>query len=69
MAKKDLSTLNTLIGKKKFLLSDSNPCDTDFAVFGLVAQIKYNDSGVLNHYLTSKLAIFFIFLSVLLIRF
>jgi hypothetical protein len=53
-AQRDLKAINTLIGNKKFLFSDSQPCDTDFAIFGLTAQIKFNDRAILNRYLNSK---------------
>ncbi len=58
-AKKDLKALNFLIGKNKFLFSDERPCVADCAVFGLTAQIKYNDTGLLNHFMQSLFQVFF----------
>lgn len=52
--KRDLSALNVLMGEKKFLYSDTKPCDTDFMVFALIAQIKYTDRGPLNLHLICK---------------
>lgn len=54
IAKKDLNALNTLIGKKKYLFSDSEPCDADFAIFGVCSQIKFNDRGPINHHLITE---------------
>jgi hypothetical protein len=51
--KKDLTALNVLVGKKKYLFSDSKPCDTDFALFGLCAQFLYNEVGPLHFHLKS----------------
>lgn len=53
VGKKDLLALNTLVGDKKYLFSDSKPCDVDFAIFGICAQIKFNDQGPFNHYFNS----------------
>lgn len=49
--KRDLTALDALIGNKKFLLSDTKPCDVDFAIFGLCAQFKFNDRGPFNQHL------------------
>ena len=56
VAEKDLTALNSLLGKSKFFFSDSTPCEADFAVFGLTAQLKYNDTGLMNHFLQSILS-------------
>jgi hypothetical protein len=56
--KKDLHALNVLIGKKRFLFSDTQPCDADFAVFGLCAQFLYNEQGPLHYYMKSMIAFF-----------
>jgi hypothetical protein len=55
IAKKDLRSLNDLIGNKKFLFSDTKPCDVDFSIFGVCSQIKYNDLGPLNQFLNGNL--------------
>jgi hypothetical protein len=51
--KKDLKAVDTIIGNKKYLFSDSKPCDSDFAVFGHIAQIIYCDMEPLHQYLIS----------------
>ena len=53
-AKKDLLALNTLVGNKKFLFSDTTPCDSDFALFGNISQIEYNNMEPLKEFLHSK---------------
>ena len=53
IGRKDLDALNTLIGSKKYLFSDTNPCDADFSIFGVCAQFFHTDSGPLNLYLRS----------------
>lgn len=50
-SKKDLKALNTLIGNKKFIFSDNKPSDMDFAVFGNIAQIIYNNIEPLNQFI------------------
>lgn len=50
-AKKDLDAVDFLVGDKKFLFSDEKPSDADFAVFGLVAQFLWNDTGIVHNYL------------------
>ncbi len=52
-AKKDLKALNTIVGGKKFLFSDTTPCDYDFALFGNIAQIFYGQVEPLSQYLKS----------------
>lgn len=52
--RKDLQAINQLIGPKKFLFSDTHPCDTDFSVFGTCIQFKLTEKGPLHHYLMSK---------------
>lgn len=51
--KKDLKAVDTIIGNKKYLFSDSKPCDTDFAVFGHIAQIIHCDMEPYHQYLIS----------------
>ena len=55
IGKECLKTINTLIGDKKFLLSNKQPSQADAIVFGFGVQFKYNDLGPLNHYLNSNL--------------
>lgn len=50
-----MNAINVLIGKKKYIFSDTEPSLVDFSIFGVCSQIKYNDTGVLNMYLKSKL--------------
>lgn len=52
---KNLNALNVLIGKKKYIFSDTQPSLADFTIFGVCSQIKYNDSGPVNKYLNSKI--------------
>jgi hypothetical protein len=52
--KKDLRALNELVGPKKFLFSDDEPCVSDFAVFGDVAQIIFYNMEPLNQFLLSE---------------
>ena len=52
-AKNDLKALNTLIGKNKFLFSETKPCQADFFIFGVCAQIVHNDRGDMNLFLRS----------------
>ena len=50
-----MNAINVLIGKKKYIFSDTEPSLVDFSIFGVCSQIKYNDTGVLNIYLNSNL--------------
>lgn len=52
IGKDDLKSINDFIGNKKFLMGDK-PCNTDAAVFGMVAQFIYHDNGDLNKFVTS----------------
>lgn len=54
---KNLNALNVLIGKKKYLFSDTQPSIADFSIFGVCTQIKFSDSGPLNKYLNSNFLI------------
>lgn len=58
LGRRDMKAINTLIGNKKFLFGDK-PCEADAMVFGLCAQLKYNDQGPFNKYLHSKYLISF----------
>lgn len=51
---KDLKALNVLLGEKKFFFSNEKPCDADFAVYGLVAQLVFNDTGAIHHFLNDE---------------
>ena len=53
-AKKDLSAMNSLVGDKKFIFGNDRPCEADFALFGLVAQFLWNDTGIVHKYLKGK---------------
>ena len=57
IGRRDLSALNTLLGEKKFLFSDSKPCNTDFMLFGICAQIKFTDRGPLNLHFICKIMV------------
>lgn len=52
--KKDLDSLETLIGEKKFLFSNETPCEADFALFGTSSQLIFNDTHIVNKYLTDN---------------
>lgn len=49
--KKDLDALNVLVGENKYFFSNDKPSEADFAVFGLVAELLWTDTGVINKYL------------------
>ena len=49
-----MNAINVLIGKKKYVFSDTQPSLVDISIFGVCSQIKYNDTGALNMYLKSK---------------
>ena len=51
---KNLTAINVLIGKKKYLFSDTEPSVADFTIFGICTQIVYNDSGPTNKFLKSN---------------
>jgi len=53
-ANKDLKALDVVLGENKFFFSKEKPCDVDFAVFGLVAQLVYNDTTAVNHFLNDE---------------
>ena len=63
-----MNAINVLIGKKKYIFSDTEPSLVDFSIFGVCSQIKYNDTGVLNMYLKSKLIYFNLCFNFLLIN-
>ena len=48
-----MKALDTLAGSKKYVFSDSKPSDVDFVLFGIFAQILYNDKGPFNSFLHS----------------
>ncbi len=54
IGKKDLNALNAIVGSKKFLFGDDKPCEFDASVFGMCAQLIYQDRGPLNHFIMSK---------------
>ncbi len=54
-AKKDLDAMSQLVGEKKFLFSDEKPCEADLALFGLVSQLLWNDTGIVHKYLKGDL--------------
>lgn len=45
--------MNNFLDGRKFLLGDK-PCNEDAAVFGLVAQMVYTESGTLNKFIKSN---------------
>ena len=49
----DMKALDIMVGNKKFVFSDKEPSDVDFVIFGMFAQILYNDRGPFNAYLKS----------------
>lgn len=55
---KDLDSLETLIGNKNFLFSDEKPCEADFALFGTSSQLIFNDTHIVNKYLTGNVPFF-----------
>jgi hypothetical protein len=54
IGKKDLKSLNDIIGSKKFIFSNEKPCDLDASVFGMCSQVIYCDLGPLNYYVKSE---------------
>ncbi len=53
-AKKDLAAINLLVGDKRFLFGNDKPCEADLALFGLVSQFLWNDTGIVHRYLKGK---------------
>jgi len=53
IGKKDLKSLDVFLRGKRFLLGDK-PCNEDAAVFGIVAQFVYTDSGTLNKFINNE---------------
>lgn len=51
---KNMKALDVLIGQKKYLLSDTQPSDVDFSIFGVCCQFKYNDKSPLNTFMITK---------------
>ena len=49
-----MKALDVLIGQKKYLLSDTQPSDVDFSIFGVCCQFKYNDKSPLNTFMISN---------------
>lgn len=54
IVKKDFNSLEFLIGQKYFLFSNDKPSEADFALFGLIAQFRYNDKEVIHQYLETQ---------------
>ena len=48
-----MKALDFMIGSKKYVFSDTKPSDVDFVIFGMFAQILFNDRGPLNSFLIS----------------
>ena len=48
-----MKALDLMIGSKKYVFSDTKPSDVDFVIFGMFAQILYNDRGPFNNFLNS----------------
>lgn len=48
IGRRDLSAVDTILGEKKFMFSDTKPSNLDFMVFALSVEIKYTDRGPLN---------------------
>ena len=51
IGKADLKAIDTIIGENKFIFGDE-ACETDAAVFGIIAQIIFHDRGPLNKFAT-----------------
>jgi hypothetical protein len=48
-----MKALDFMIGSKKYVFSDTKPSDVDFVIFGMFAQILFNDRGPFNSFLIS----------------
>jgi len=50
IGRKDLKSLNTFIGNKRFLLGDQC-CNEDASLFGMICQYVYHETGPLHHFI------------------
>ena len=53
IAKNDLKAINDYIGTRKYLTGDS-PCNEDAALFGVLAQAKYQYLGELTDFILNE---------------
>lgn len=53
IAKSDLKAINDYIGSRKFLTGNS-PCNEDAALFGMLAQVRYQYLGELTDYVLNE---------------
>lgn len=58
IGKKDLKSINDIIGSKKFLFGNEKPSNADAAVFGMCAEFIYTDLGPINFFIKSKYSLF-----------
>lgn len=60
IGRRDLSALDKILGERKFLFSDTKPCNVDFILFGVSAEIKFTDRGPLNLHFICKFSFKFL---------
>lgn len=52
IGRKDLKSINDFLDGKKFLLGDK-PCNEDAALFGMLCQLVYHETGPMNQFIKS----------------